>query len=379
MLVLPSTADAFAAELAAFQSVVIQKKRDLPAPHPGWYPYNSFTGLEIGLDLIRPVYDEFVRGVDGKTVADIGCGDGDLSMVFANWGAPVDAIDNPPTNYNQMMGVERLATSLNLPVSRRRVDLDARFEFPGKYGLALFLGTLYHLQNPYFALDRLADHTGWCLLSTRIAQQTTLTGIRIAEEPLAYLASPVEVNSDITNFWIFSLGGLLRLLQRTRWTVRGIRHVGCTVGSNPSDPDADERVFLLLQSRVMYPGLQAYRGAGWYPTDGQPFCWTAKTFTLEVTLPFGTQLTGFLLPVYIPPDILRPNLTLEAAINNQPRGTVCFTKTGLDSFRGTLSPSDLHDPSLVITFTVHSHYEGDGRELGVCVPIANDTVALRVF
>ena len=57
MLVLPSTADAFAAELAAFQSVVIQKKRDLPAPHPGWYPHNFFTGLEIGLDLIRPVYD----------------------------------------------------------------------------------------------------------------------------------------------------------------------------------------------------------------------------------------------------------------------------------------------------------------------------------
>ncbi len=153
------------------------------------------------------------------------------------------------------------------------------------------------------------------------------------EEPLAYLASPVEVNSDVTNYWIFSLGGLLRLLQRTRGAVRGIQRVGCTSNSNPSDPNADERVFMLLQSRVTYPGLNTSRREGWYDTDDETFCWTAKMFTLEVTLPFGTQLSGFLLPLYIPADILCPDLTLQASINAK----ACFSQPGLHSFRGELS------------------------------------------
>ncbi len=127
MLNLPVSAEALAVELASFQSLLRIKKTELPAPHPGWYPYNSFTGLDVGLKLIRPIYHEFVNGVNGKPVADIGCGDGDLSFAFANWGAHVDAIDYPPTNFNQMMGIERLANSLNLSVARRRINLVLNF------------------------------------------------------------------------------------------------------------------------------------------------------------------------------------------------------------------------------------------------------------
>jgi len=280
MLNFPSTPEAFLADLQTFRSTLDQAKLTLTPLSPGWYPFNSFTGLEIGLQLIAPVYTELTRSLATKPIADIGCGNGDIALLFAHWGAAVgagvDAIDWPPTNYNQMQGIETLARALNLPVARHRLNLDNRFEFPGHYGFALFLGALYHLQNPYYVLDRLAHHTDWCLLSTRIAQRTTATGIRIAEEPLAYLASGIEINSDATNYWIFSLAGLLRIVQRTRWTVRGIHHAGCLTNSNPSAPEADERVFLLLQSHVSFPGLQARPTGGWYGAEGNDFCWTAN-------------------------------------------------------------------------------------------------------
>jgi len=103
----------------------------LKPPSPGWYPFNSFTGLEIGLQLIAQVYPEFTRSLTAKPVADIGCGDGDIALLFAHWSAGW-----------------ALALAMSLPVARHRLNLDDRFEFPGHYGFALFLGALYHLQIP---------------------------------------------------------------------------------------------------------------------------------------------------------------------------------------------------------------------------------------
>lgn len=165
MLKLPATPDHFQTEVQQFRTELQGVKQTLTPPRPGWYPFNSFTGIAIGLDLLRPVYDEFARDVNNKPVADIGCGDGDLAFLFAHWGATVDAIDNPPTNYNQMQGVENLAGATDANVIRRRMNLDSRFEFPEHYGFALLLGALYHLQNPYYMLERLAFHADWCLLS----------------------------------------------------------------------------------------------------------------------------------------------------------------------------------------------------------------------
>jgi len=382
VLKLPATPDHFQQELQQFRTELQGVKQTLTPPRPGWYPFDSFTGIAIGLDLLRSVYAEFARDVDNKPVADIGCGDGDLAFLFAHWGATVDAIDNPPTNYNQMQGVENLAGAMGATMTgtviRRRMNLDSRFEFPGHYGFALLLGALYHLQNPYYVLERLAFHADWCLLSTRVAQRTTGTGIRIAEEPLAYLASGMEINNDSTNYWIFSLAGLLRIVQRTRWAVRGVHHAGCLTDSDPSSPHADERVFLLLQSRVSFPGLQVHAGTGWHESEGQPFCWTTKHFTLDIVLPLERQFTGFHLAVYIPAALL-PDLQISAEISGQPCGSASYSEEGAAQFRGTLSPEALHHPILTIAFTVHSSFTGDGRDLGICVMIADGKPSFRVL
>jgi tRNA (mo5U34)-methyltransferase len=87
----------------------------------------------------------------------------------------------------------------------------------------------------------------FCLLSTRVARLSPDRQLRLDAAPVAYLLDPAECNSDATNYWIFSPPGLLRLCTRTGWAVRGAVNTGAAE-SDASSQDADERMFLLLES-----------------------------------------------------------------------------------------------------------------------------------
>jgi hypothetical protein len=102
-----------------------------------------------------------------------------------------------------MQGVARLNQLLGYSVAIHDLDLDRDFQLPrDAYGLTLFLGTLYHLKNPYAVLERLAFQTRWCILSSRIAQVTPSGRARVENEPIACLADGREIANDATNFWI---------------------------------------------------------------------------------------------------------------------------------------------------------------------------------
>ena len=132
----------------------------------------------------------------------------------------------------------------------RNPELDDLFSIPRQgYGLVFFLGILYQLQNPYYALKALARATRYCLISTRIAQVTTDRGVRFADVPVAYLVAPTETNNDSTNYWIFSDAGLRRILDRTGWEIVDYMTVGAAVDSDPASSDRDERAFCLVRSR----------------------------------------------------------------------------------------------------------------------------------
>jgi len=163
-------------------------------------------------------------------------------------------------------------------VTIRSVDLDAQFPLSGeKYDVIFLLGILYHLKNPFFVLESLARITKYCFVSTRIAKQTA-DGQRLSPYPVAYLVGPQECNNDDTNFWIFSDGGLKRLIERTGWNVLSYVTIGDTINSTPADPDRDERAFCFLEKRP--PILSAFpnpvpagEGAGkttisWDTADG---------------------------------------------------------------------------------------------------------------
>jgi hypothetical protein len=59
-----------------------------------------------------------------------------------------NAFDHSGTNINRMEGVRRLAGALSSRVEIEDVDLDGGWTPSREYGLALFLGTLYHLNEP---------------------------------------------------------------------------------------------------------------------------------------------------------------------------------------------------------------------------------------
>lgn len=226
-------------------------------PKSFWYPYRTLWNVGVlerlsadaGLNLL-----EVCRGQYGK-VADIGAADGDLAFFLENQGLSVDVIDNAATNFNRFQGVRILKQALNSSVTIRSVDLDSQFDLPSKkYDAVFLLGALYHLKNPFFVLENLAQRARYCFASTRIAKQTT-DGHRLSPYPVAYLLGPRECNDDETNYWIFTDEGLRRLIDRTGWSLLSQVNVGDTANSTPADLDRDERAFVCL--RQIDPTLSA--------------------------------------------------------------------------------------------------------------------------
>ena len=128
----------------------LMKKESAPSDFP-WYPYGTMSNLRI-LDGVLSGENRTLRALaPGLVVADI--------------------IDHGPTNFNGLRGARQLKEALGSSVEIHDIDLDAKFQLPrDDYDLVIFLGILYHLKNPYYALEALARFTQRCLVSTRIAR-----------------------------------------------------------------------------------------------------------------------------------------------------------------------------------------------------------------
>ncbi|MCW3015135.1 MAG: hypothetical protein JWO02_2227 [Solirubrobacterales bacterium] len=215
-----------------------------------WYPYDILGNI-VHLDgVLTGENRDLDRLAAGLPVADIGAADGDLAFILeAVGGWQVDIIDNPPTNANGLEAARALATHLASSVEVHDIDLDAQFQLPRqRYGLVLLLGILYHLQNPFYVLKGLSERADHCLLSTRVARFAGPDETPIADLPVAYLVGALETNADPTNYWMFSPAGLRLLVQRAGWEILDEGSVGAPERSDPSSPDRDERMFMLLRS-----------------------------------------------------------------------------------------------------------------------------------
>jgi hypothetical protein len=104
------------------------------------------------------------------------------------------------------------------------------------------------LQNPFYVLHKLAHHAEYCLLSTRVIRVAGPDRTPVADLPIAYLVSPTETNDDPSNYWMLSPAGLERLVSRAHWVVLETDSLGDLIDSDPSSPDHDERMFMLLRS-----------------------------------------------------------------------------------------------------------------------------------
>jgi len=218
-------------------------------PKSFWYPYPTLWNIGVlerlsadaGLNLLQVCQGEYSK------VADIAGADGDLAFFLENQGLSVDLIDNEATNFNRFLGARILKGALNSSVTIRSVDLDSQIDFPSKkYDVIFLLGVLYHLKNPFFVLENLAQVTRYCFASTRIARQAP-DGHLLSPYPVAYLLGRRECNNDHTNYWIFTDEGLKRLIDRTGWSLLSQVNIGDTTNSNPADLDRDERAHFFLR------------------------------------------------------------------------------------------------------------------------------------
>lgn len=235
-------------------------KQKLSPKEFGWYPYGTLNNFHLLSQLLTGDNRSFIKRVGEGLVADIGTADGDTAFFLESLGYRVHAADFAPTNFNSCRGVRLLKESLNSNVEILETDLDSRFELSAKrYELAFFLGILYHLRNPYLALESLAHQAHYAFVSTRIARFNVAQGsegtdfnrtrIALRDAPVAYLVAPDETNNDATNFWMFSEAGLRRILNRCGWDILDFATFGNTKDSDPATNAGDERAFCYVRSR----------------------------------------------------------------------------------------------------------------------------------
>ncbi|NER81738.1 MAG: hypothetical protein F6K42_19685 [Leptolyngbya sp. SIO1D8] len=225
------------------------------SPDIDWYFGDILGNMGALAGTLKGEDQEIFGKFAGGTIADIGAADGDIAFFFERLGYQCDIIDFPDYNFNRLQGAYQLQESLKSQVSIYEIDLDQRFELPKCYDAVIFLGILYHLKNPFFTLEILAQQARYCFLSSRIARW--LVSGRwpwqrrgyIRNSPVAYLLAPDECNNDSTNYWIFSEAGLRQIVERAGWEICDLVSYGDIETSNPRDQDRDERAFMFLKSR----------------------------------------------------------------------------------------------------------------------------------
>jgi hypothetical protein len=240
----------------------LRQAKAAAGPPELWYPYSTMSNLDFLAELMTDEYRFMLDPGSAPSVADIGAADGDMAFFLWSLGTDVDIVDHARTNFNGLEGARRLARELDSPVRVVDTDLDQHFTLPrARYDLVFFLGVLYHLRNPYNALESLARYTSYCVLSTRVARLTSDRMTRIDDLPVAYLLDPSECNNDATNFWIFSESGLRRILERTGWRVVRWLSAG-EPDSDPASTSHDQRIFCLIKSSLEETEPDRFRTTG---------------------------------------------------------------------------------------------------------------------
>jgi tRNA (mo5U34)-methyltransferase len=320
-----------------FRAIVAEAKRRI-GKAVEWYPYDTLSALAHFDRLLGADHRHLLEPRDGaRRVLDLGCGDGEMSL-FLEWlGFEVVAADHPRYNHNGMRGVRALREAVGSRMEIHEIDLDT-LAFPrGSYDLIILLGVLYHLRNPFYALEQMARYGTRCLLSTRVASRLPGGKTLPKEAAWAYLLDENEIAGDDSNYFVFSDAALRLLLKRTHWRVLDYLNTGATGNSEPVRLDRDERVFCLVQSE--HDRLADLKlGEGWYPREETGWRWTRRNFSATVPVPSSPAPLDLAMEVYVSGELLRQreSFQLAIAVNGTPLVPVLFTHAGVETFEREL-------------------------------------------
>ena len=288
-----------------FRDVLGRARFGLRNPGFEWYPYDTLSSLGHCDQLLRGANRTLFgpRG-EGRKVLDVGCADGELAFFLESLGYRVTAVDHPVYNHNGLRGARALKAALGSAVELVELDLDRPFQLPGgPYDFAFFLGTLYHLRNPFHVLEELAKSATYCFLSTRIARRFPGGAAMPKDVALAYLVDEAELNNDESNYFIFSEPGLRLALKRTYWDVLEFLSVGDTRHSDPVRADRDERAFCFMRSRFdRLANVELIEG--WHEAEGTGWRWTEREFAFRIRSGGAARPRTVALHLFLPDELL---------------------------------------------------------------------------
>jgi tRNA (mo5U34)-methyltransferase len=138
-------------------------------------------------DLWFQVEPAFPKDMTGKTVLDIGCNAGFYSLKLHERGARVTGIDHDAHYLEQ---ARFAADLLGADIEYRQMEVYDVDQLGRQFDYVLFMGVLYHLRYPLYALDKVAK-----LPRERLVFQSLLRGSTGAAE--------VEPDYPITEREIF--------------------------------------------------------------------------------------------------------------------------------------------------------------------------------
>ncbi len=221
-----------------------------------WYPYNSLNNFTVIDKLLKEggQSDFFNKLSKEKKMLDMGCADGDVAFFFERQGFDVDVIDRPAANFNDLKGCRYLKEYYNSDISILEMDIDRNISLENDYGFTFAMSLLYHLRNPLYVLNMLCLHSEYVLMSTRIASHAP-DGTSIRDIPVSYLVGKKELNNDPTNYWLFSLAGIRRLIERSGFGIICERRVGKVDNSTPHQVKKDERYYALMKRAENYKDI----------------------------------------------------------------------------------------------------------------------------
>lgn len=187
-------------------------------------------------DLWTQVEPAFPADMTGKTVLDIGCNAGFYSLKLHARGARVTGIEHDPRYLAQ---ARYAAEVLGADIEYVQLDVYDVDRLERRFDYVLFMGVLYHLRYPLYALDKVARLPRERLVfqsllrgtpgTIRIEDDYPITERAIFDDPRYPAMHFIERSyaGDPTNWWAPNQAAMEAMLRSAG--LRIDRHVGAEV------------------------------------------------------------------------------------------------------------------------------------------------------
>jgi SAM-dependent methyltransferase len=206
--------------------------------------------------MIMPLIDRrFPEGLAGMQCLDVGCNEGYFSHLLYRRGATVTGVDVRETNIRRALAVR---DALEMDAARMHFDCGNFFDLAPAdqiYDIVLFLGVLYHIEDPMRAIRLLRSLSATvCVIETQLTRQRDALYSGWGQESVtlelpASFAVFEEDNQDVDRLAAYHSLSFVPNAAAVMLMLRaaGFRHVEIAVaapGMNPQYLRQDRAVFL---------------------------------------------------------------------------------------------------------------------------------------